>query len=608
MAWAQIPITGSFVGLNGESVAGRSIVFSTTAVPSADGQVVGKRVYAAILDNTGSIPAGFTLPATNDPTIDPRGWAYTVDERFIGGRDPYLIYVPYTSPGVNLASVTPVEGVDFVLLQEQNQSYADAVSEAAATSVRSDLGSVAAGNGGAMVGFLQSGAGAVARTMQDKARDVLNAKDFGALGNGISSNAATSFNAAVTAAIARGGATIRVPSGSYLLQNASASAVVIDAPNVAEPGTAVAIIGDGAASSILISGTAGQYALELIGGTATDSHGYEVHRDFSVMAGTPGTNGIKIFNKAFTGLENVTLQGHNTGLRLESVLSSKFTNVTCMNNAVYGAQVLKGAGFSGINANTFDSCNFESNVSMGFLGQANMVDCTFINCNFENNGRFGQPSEGGAALVFDGGEGGVGATFVGGYFESNRGGADLFLTNTGSNYVTVVLIGVSFNRNVAATYTTNCIQTSGKIRLITIGCAFRSYNGYVPDVSRKYIAGDAALVWEDYGSVMQDAVEKPAAFSMSDRVSFSGSVSSAGASLKLPPGWSCSKLATGSYRVIHNLGVASINDYSVSLVASNAGPVFPLSMAKSVNSFDVSMVNPSFASTDAQFDFTLTRG
>ncbi|MBS1831237.1 MAG: hypothetical protein JST65_00910, partial [Acidobacteria bacterium] len=367
------------------------------------------------------------------------------------------------------------------------------------------------------------------------------------------------------------------------------------------------IIGDGAASSILISGTAGQYALELIGGTAMDAHGYEVHRDFSVMAGTPGTNGIKIFNKAFTGLENVTLQGHNTGLRLESVLSSKFTNVTCMNNAVYGAQVLKGAGFSGINANTFDSCNFESNVVMGFFGQANMTDASFINCNFENNGRHGQPSEGGCGLVFDGGEAGVGATFMGGYFESNGGGADLFLTNTGANYVTVVLVGVSFNRNIAARYVTNCIQTAGKIRLVTIGCAFRSYNGYTPDVSRKYIAGDAALIWEDYGSVMQDAVERPTVSPMSDRISFAGSVSAAGAALRLPPGWSCSKLATGSYRVTHNLGVASVNDYSVAATTSNAGTSFVLSLAKSVNSFDLSTVNPSFASTDAQFDFTLTR-
>lgn len=149
MAWAQIPVTGTFIGLNGESVAGRAIIFSTTTVPTNAGQIVGKRVYTAILDANGAIPAGFTLPATNDPSIDPRGWAYTVNERFAGGRDPYLIYVPYTSSGLDLAAVVPVEGVDYVGLQKQFAAYADGVG----ANVLESLASPDPGNGGALVGY-----------------------------------------------------------------------------------------------------------------------------------------------------------------------------------------------------------------------------------------------------------------------------------------------------------------------------------------------------------------------------------------------------------------------------------------------------------------------
>lgn len=47
------------------------------------------------------------------------------------------------------------------------------------------LNSIAASSGSSMVGFLQSGTGAVARTLQAKGRDSVSVKDFGAVGDGI---------------------------------------------------------------------------------------------------------------------------------------------------------------------------------------------------------------------------------------------------------------------------------------------------------------------------------------------------------------------------------------------------------------------------------------
>lgn len=51
-------------------------------------------------------------------------------------------------------------------------------------------GNLAASTGSGLVGFLQSGTGAVARTMQDKAREIVTPKDFGAVGDGVEDDTA----------------------------------------------------------------------------------------------------------------------------------------------------------------------------------------------------------------------------------------------------------------------------------------------------------------------------------------------------------------------------------------------------------------------------------
>lgn len=53
--------------------------------------------------------------------------------------------------------------------------------------LRSDL---ATSGGSALAGFLQSGAGAVARTVQDELRDYVNVKQFGAVGGGVANDSA----------------------------------------------------------------------------------------------------------------------------------------------------------------------------------------------------------------------------------------------------------------------------------------------------------------------------------------------------------------------------------------------------------------------------------
>jgi hypothetical protein len=75
-------------------------------------------------------------------------------------------------------------------------------------------GALAASGGSALVGFLQSGTSATARTVQAKLRDIVNVRDFGATGDGATDDAAA-IRAAIAAASGRT-LYFPTPSSSYL--------------------------------------------------------------------------------------------------------------------------------------------------------------------------------------------------------------------------------------------------------------------------------------------------------------------------------------------------------------------------------------------------------
>jgi len=89
-----------------------------------------------------------------------------------------------------------------------------------------------------------NGAAAVARTLANRFADVVNVKDFGAVGDGITDNQ-TAFQAAINAALAAGGGTIYIPKGTYNFPSTSTAAKL-------DPGLGnLTFKGDGYTSSIL---------------------------------------------------------------------------------------------------------------------------------------------------------------------------------------------------------------------------------------------------------------------------------------------------------------------------------------------------------------------
>jgi hypothetical protein len=83
-----------------------------------------------------------------------------------------------------------------------------------ATSLSNLQNNLAASGGAALVGFLQNGTNAQARTVQSKLGDVMSVKDFGAVGNGIADDT-TAIIRTQDAVAAQGGGTVFFPAGEY---------------------------------------------------------------------------------------------------------------------------------------------------------------------------------------------------------------------------------------------------------------------------------------------------------------------------------------------------------------------------------------------------------
>ena len=106
-------------------------------------------------------------------------------------------------------ATTPLTGAELVPVVQSSSTYqttAQGVANLAALPL-------AASGGSSLVGFLQSGTGAVARTVQSKERDTVSVKDFGAVGDGVTDDTAA-FTAASNAA-----ASVLIPAGTYKLTN-----------------------------------------------------------------------------------------------------------------------------------------------------------------------------------------------------------------------------------------------------------------------------------------------------------------------------------------------------------------------------------------------------
>jgi len=167
-----------------------------------------------------------------------------------------------------------------------------------ANTLRTDL---ASSSGSSLVGFLQSGTGAVATTTQSKFRESVSVKDFGAKGDGVTDDTA-SIQAAWNAVKTAGGGCILAPAGTYLIS----SAINITGANNVE------FIGAGPDATIIKSNST---TADVFYDSGTSL--WRTFRDFSIASSVTRTAG-SYFNLAAEKrgmFDRLHLTGHFNGMR-----------------------------------------------------------------------------------------------------------------------------------------------------------------------------------------------------------------------------------------------------------------------------------------------------
>jgi len=271
---------------------------------------------------------------------------------------------------------------------------------------------LAAANGSSLVGFQQAGAGAVVRTAQDKMRELVSVKDFGAVGDGVADDTAALANAIAWATSGTRKRTLFFPAGVYV------TTAMLD---VNKP-TAV-LVGEGRYNSVIKftgSGVAVRFTdANPNNGAFTFGGGIE---DICIEGNANATSLLYVNYVNHFCAKNVNLREANTvsgvGLHILGTVLGYFENVYCSTNA----QLMASRPQNGIvvdrstttlsraTANTFIHCVVEGMTGDG-IQLVNSDQSAFFGGTSENNNGNGVTIAAGSRMN----------TFVSTAFENSSG-------------------------------------------------------------------------------------------------------------------------------------------------------------------------------------------
>lgn len=316
------------------------------------------------------------------------------------------------------------------------------------------------------ISYTPAGAGAVARSVQDRLRDAASLKDFGAVGDNV-----TNDTAAVLAAIAymeSTGNPVFVPTGTYLTD-----AFQSDSQSYA--GQAF-FFGDEDASTIFKRRTTGAGAFVTIGdASATVFQANMFIRGITIDGGA-STNGpaCVMYDVVRSQISGCTFKGGSYALHSYGGISNTFDHCK-FQDADRGVQIEKftsAAGGGWPNLLRFDNCHLVDNAEWGIwfdYGRMLLVD----GCQVEGNGTTLAAAEGGIYIgpnvgteVTVSDPESIGIVVTETWFEANKGIADVHL-NSGLNSVE------NSNFFSTAVQTTNDIKADGgRYRLRNLNMSF----------------------------------------------------------------------------------------------------------------------------------------
>lgn len=158
------------------------------------------------------------------------------------------------------------------------------------------------------VSFLQSGTGAVSRTVEAKLRETVSVKDFGAVGNGVADDT-TSIQTAINSVQDAGGGDVFFPAGVYKVT----ATLNVNKPNVR-------LIGTGDGSLINPTGDYGD-VIHAYPGTGPNLQGFRVESLY-IYTANDTTSGAQIHIDRCNGfrVDQVRLAAHYGGIHVDGAV------------------------------------------------------------------------------------------------------------------------------------------------------------------------------------------------------------------------------------------------------------------------------------------------
>jgi hypothetical protein len=274
-------------------------------------------------------------------------------------------------------------------------------------SLRTDL---AASSGASLVGYLPTGTGAVATTVQTKLRESVSVLDFGADPTGVSDSTAE-IQAAIDSLGTTGG-TVFFPKGTYAIS--TAIAITTDNVNLVGVGTALGASGASITGGSVIKVTAAVNAFNVTSVVVNNFSCENLYIVSAVAAGaafaldaTGGVNNLYLRKVYVQGMANALYVGATSAIVHAHIEFCQFgynsnEHVVFQNGADVGSALFistrfepAGDGFSLLKATgvalatgsfKFVNCVFESaNAQYAVNCGANVIAWSFIGCHFENN-------------------------------------------------------------------------------------------------------------------------------------------------------------------------------------------------------------------------------
>lgn len=272
------------------------------------------------------------------------------------------------------------------------------------------LGTAGTSTGSALIGFIQAGTGATARTAQTKMREVFSVTDFGAVGDGTTNDYAA-FAAALAAAKAMDpngyrGTRVTVPYGVYRLSTGLTltSHIIFEGVGGQTNGDETATGGTERAGTVLLFDTG------ITGITATDTAagGFSIIRDMEIRAAGKSGSSIGINASTRLFIDNCHVVGfHSHGINFTASSPTGNANGWRVERTRIEDNGGDGLHVSGTDANSGVAYIVDSvsNTGYGFFNNAT-YGSTYLACSDEGNTACGVKSSSRSVYVGHYNEGG----------------------------------------------------------------------------------------------------------------------------------------------------------------------------------------------------------